>query len=96
MNRREFGKLLAVAVLVPSLVKIPAEQPFPVKYKYKGWMVVLDERCTGWGGCWQIYAKKTINNKRYCGTLRFDKTDPLAQIEKITKIWLDRQDKRAA
>ncbi len=95
MNRREFVKLMAVAVTVPSLISIGKEQTFPCKWKYKGHDIII----TQFGGerafCKQAYV--CIDNKH--GAVLFDRDDSMEKIERVTKEWIDhliKRDRRVA
>lgn len=91
MDRREFGKLLAVAVLVPSLAKLPAKQEFPVRLRYKGWDIVVDERpdlCC----CKQVYVSKG----EHFGVCKYDKDCPLSVIETAAKRFVNQARRKVA
>jgi hypothetical protein len=83
MNRREFVKLLAVAVSVPSLADLPKEQEFPVKWRYRGFDIVVDIR-HGKCDCKQLAAS---NGKHIIGVL-FE--EPLDEFWDRYKPYLDK------
>lgn len=98
MNRRELIKAVAAVVFIPSLPigREPLPMAFPIRFKYNGFDVRVNEVWKMGIPCRQIYAEKTIRGKRYCGAILFDKEDSLPKIEKIFKVWLDRTERRAA
>lgn len=95
MNRRDFIKLVATVVVIPSLPdtsKATKKSPkLSIKLKYRGWNIRIDE-IPSKGYCRQIYAEK--GDKR--GAMLFDREDKLPEIEKKFKIWLDCLIRRAA
>lgn len=89
MDRRSFVKLLAAAVAVPSLSGISTSQSFPVKWRYKGFDIIVTERPDRWY-CKQVFASKGNS----CAAVLFDKDEPMKQIEDNIKLWIDGLDRR--
>lgn len=90
MNRREFIKLAATAVLVPSLAGLAKDKPLklPLKFRYKGFDIVVDELLRR--DYIQVYGS---NGKQDFAQL-YDRDDDLAVIESNTKSFIDSLIKR--
>lgn len=88
MDRREFVKLLSSAILVPSLAGISASQKFPIKWRYRGFDVVVDEiprkRCK------QVYA----SDGKYHGAILVDNDTLMSKMEQMIKVMINRTIKK--
>jgi hypothetical protein len=90
MNRREFAKLLAVAVAVPSL-GLTGEEKLPVKFRYKGFDVVVSERLSPNP---VPYLKQAIWRKgKYCSAILLE-SDDISCLVETTKTAIDLQLRR--
>ena len=91
MDRREFVKLLASAVFVPSFAALSGGGPvqFPVRTRYRGFDIVIDELPYK-PHFRQVYYRRG----HWHAAVLYDRDDDLSFIESNTKMAIDRHTKR--
>lgn len=91
MNRREFGKLLAAAVLVPSLITLSnKEAKLPAKMRYRGFDCLVSDADRHGFGVKQVY----WSNGKYQNGLLVDRDIDWQKVEDAIKKNVDRYYKK--
>ncbi len=87
MNRREFGKLLTSAILLPSLISLAGKDAkLPAKIKYKGFDCLVSDMPWKGDGVIQIY----WSNGKYHNAILVDRDVDWHEVENAVKRNIDR------